>query len=92
MTRDTVVETRIREERRPAGNSRDNRCSFARHELHGRRTPDKASTENKRVPTSLPRRLPRVRHFGLKRANLQMAELDRLLIEIDRVVVFSRGR
>lgn len=41
-TRDTVVGTRIREERRPVANSPDNRCSFARHELHGRRTPDKA--------------------------------------------------
>lgn len=42
-SRDTAVETR--QERRPVSNLRDNRCSFARFVLHGRRTPDKARRE-----------------------------------------------
>ena len=81
-TRDTIVGTRIRDERRAAGgNSRDNRCSFARHvaswSTNTRQSaPPKTSEFRLRSETQI------ARHFRLERANLQMATSSMIVIEI----------
>lgn len=49
-------------ERRPVDNSCDNRCSFARHGLHGRRATDKARTKTSESFDFA--ELTRGRHFG----------------------------